>query len=81
MDENPLTKAIELIGVTKVAAACDVSHQAVRKWEAAKRLPQSCHSGARTYHEDIETATGGEVTSTKLLAWSKRGWRMNGTAA
>lgn len=72
---NPLEQAIEIAGWQPIAAACDVSHQAVRKWLEAGRLPRTEFSEETSYAASIEGATGGEVTALSLIQWSREGWR------
>jgi DNA-binding transcriptional regulator YdaS (Cro superfamily) len=69
-----LTEAIALLGVSKVGQACGVSHQAVRKWEAAGRFPASEHAGKTAYALAISRATQGGVKVTSLREWSRAGW-------
>lgn len=59
---HPLQEAIRLIGVTALARELQVTHQAVRKWEAAGRLPRTEWTGETGYAERIEVLTGGAVT-------------------
>lgn len=77
---NLLTDCIEASdgALNAIAKACGVSYQAVRKWEAAGRLPQSEHTGATQYAQKIaalpETVVGKGVTRKGLLDWSTKGW-------
>ena len=69
---NPLQAAINQIGLIHVAKACDVSHQAVRKWQRQGRLPRTEWTGETRYAHAIEAATGGQVSRASLLtAWPK----------
>jgi hypothetical protein len=67
MDTNLITEAIELIGIHVLAAACGVSYQAVRKWEAAGRLPRTDWTGDTNYSEIIERLSKGRITQKALL--------------
>ena len=67
MDMNLITQVIELVGLRPLAQACGVSHQAVRKWEAAGRLPRTEWTGETNYSEVIEHITGGQVRRCDLL--------------
>lgn len=73
MDEpHPLKRAIALAGLTAVAKACSVSHQAVRKWEAGGRMPRTEWTGETHYSAAIERLSGGQVTKDQLLgAWPR----------
>jgi DNA-binding transcriptional regulator YdaS (Cro superfamily) len=64
---NLISEAIEIVGLGDLAKACGVSYQAVRKWEAAGRLPRTEWTGETHYATAIETATAGKVTQQKLL--------------
>lgn len=71
-DPHPLKRAIALVGLTALAKACAVSHQAVRKWEAAGRMPRTEWTGETHYSAAIETLCTGQVTKEQLLAaWPK----------
>jgi len=67
MDTNPLTKAIEALGLGVLAKHLGVSGQAVRKWEAAGRLPRTEWTGETDYGSTIERVTEGQVTRQSLL--------------
>ncbi len=69
--DNLITKAIEQVGLGKLAAACGVTYQALRKWEKAGRLPRTDWTGETDYAASIETATCGQVTRQSLRAWSE----------
>lgn len=70
--QNPISKAIELVGLSKLAKGLDVTYQAVRKWEQAGRMPRTEWTGETSHSERIEELTGGEVTRASLLDWGKR---------
>jgi hypothetical protein len=72
MESSPLDKAVAVVGLTKLARACEVSHQAVRKWQAAGRLPRTEWTGETDYADRIERASGGAVTREALLALPPR---------
>jgi len=65
---NQITRAIEIVGLAELAKACGVTYQAVRKWEAAGRLPRTEWTGETHYASAIERATAGRVTKRKLLS-------------
>lgn len=64
---NLITKAIYLTSLSDVAASCQVSYQAVRKWEKNGRLPRTEWSGETSHAKNIERLTKGEVTREQLL--------------
>lgn len=70
--QNPISKAIELVGLSKLARGLDVTYQAVRKWEQAGRMPRTEWTGETEHSERIEAMTGGAVTKDALLNWGKR---------
>jgi hypothetical protein len=63
----PLDQAIGLVGLTALARECKVSHQAVRKWQRAGRMPRTEWTGETAYSVTIERITGGEVRKADLL--------------
>lgn len=65
---NLITKAIELVGLRPLAEACNVTYQAVMKWEKAGRLPRTEWTGETHHAAAIEAATNGAVTKAELLA-------------
>lgn len=67
-DTNPLTKAIDLVGLAALARGLDVTYPAIRKWEARGRLPRTEWTGETDYSGRIEVLTGGAVTRADLLA-------------
>ena len=65
---SPLQAAIDQVGLTRLARECKVSHQAVRKWQRARRLPRTEWTGETGYSGVIESLTEGHVTRDQLLA-------------
>lgn len=63
----PLVVAIGLVGLTNLARHLGVTHQAVRKWEAAGRMPRTEWTGETGYARVIERVTDGVVTREQLL--------------
>lgn len=63
---GPISRAIAIAGLRAVAAACEVTYQAVRKWEAAGKLPRTEWTGETTYAAKIARATGWQVTEAEL---------------
>lgn len=72
MNTNPITQAIEAVGLGALAKQLGVSGQAIRKWEAAGRLPRTEWTGETNYSEVIEQATFGGVTRGALLSMAAR---------
>lgn len=68
MTTNLITKAIEIIGLSKLAHQCSVSYQAVKKWEKNGCLPRTEWTGETNYASIIERFTNKEITSEQLLA-------------
>ena len=69
--DNLITQAIEQAGLGKLAAACGVTYQALKKWEKAGRLPRTDWTGETDYAAAIDRATGGRVSRLSLRAWSE----------
>lgn len=65
---NPLDNAVTITGLVGLARALGVSHQAVRKWQKARRMPRTEWTGETRYSEIIEEQTGRRVTKAQLLA-------------
>lgn len=65
--QNPITQAIEIIGLSKMAGHLGVSYQAIRKWEKAGRFPRTEWTGETSYASQIETLTEGKCTRAALL--------------
>lgn len=65
-EPNPITRAIEIVGLKELASECKVTYQAVRKWEAAGRLPRTEWTGETHHAKTIARATGGHVTEGEL---------------
>lgn len=53
---HPITKAIEVVGLGKLAGVCGVTYQAIRKWERAGRLPRTEWTGETNYARKIAAA-------------------------
>jgi hypothetical protein len=68
---NPLADAIEQVGLVALARALSLTHQAIRKWERAGRLPRTEWTGETNYAEQIERLTGGRVTKAMLLGGTR----------
>ena len=69
MKTNLITKAIEIIGLNPLAAACSVTRQAIRRWEKAGRVPRSDFTRETHYAPIIEIESKGQITEAELLDW------------
>ena len=67
MQENLISKAIELTGLRALAKICGVTPQALYKWEAKGRVPRTDWTGETDYASRIEEATKGQITRDQLL--------------
>ena len=65
--QNPITEAINHVGLINLARAVGVTYQMVRKWESAGRLPRTDWTGETNYSAIIQKSTGGLVTRKELL--------------
>lgn len=63
---GPISRAIAIAGLQEIATACEVTYQAVRKWERARKLPRTEWTGETTYAAKIARATGWRVTEAEL---------------
>ena len=71
-DIHPLSKAIELVGLVNLARELQVTHQAIRKWQANGRMPRTEWTEETEYCTCIARLTGGQITKAMLLApWPK----------
>lgn len=68
MNPNPITRAIEVVGLGALAAGLQVSGQAIRKWEAAGHLPRTEWTGETDYSSSIQRLTDGAVKKDDLLS-------------
>lgn len=67
---NPISLAIQIVGLQPLAQNCGKSYQAVRKWEK-NGLPRTEWTGETSYAETIEQLTQGQVTRNALLDWTR----------
>lgn len=67
MDQNLITKAIEVVGLQPLARGLGISYQALRKWEKSGYLPRTEWSGETDYSLTIERLTHGKVKARSLL--------------
>jgi hypothetical protein len=69
---HPLERAIALVGLARLARALGKTHQAIRKWQAAGRMPRTEWTGETAYSAAIERLTDGQITKQMLLGpWPK----------
>jgi len=82
MSTNPITQAIDSVGLGVLAAGLCVSGQAVRKWEAAGHLPRTEWTGETDYSAAIQRITEGRVSREALLACRppRRGQKLQAAA-
>lgn len=67
MSEDFLSRVIKDIGGRKkVAALCNVSYQAVKKWEVKGRLPRTDYTGESQYAEILAKNSKGKYTKDDL---------------
>lgn len=72
MEQNLISKAVEIVGLAKLARVLGVTYQAIRKWEVNGKLPRTEWTGETDYASLIEQATNGQVLRGDLLAVSVR---------
>jgi hypothetical protein len=69
---HPMEQAIAKVGLVQIAAACGKTHQAVRKWQRAGRLPRTEWTGESNYAEKISAACNGVPSVEQLKGpWPK----------
>ncbi|MBM6928608.1 YdaS family helix-turn-helix protein [Parasutterella secunda] len=73
MKENLISKAIEIVGLCKLAQACGVRHQSIYRWVEKGSLPRTDWTGETDYASRIEEATKGAVTRAQLLNFKRSG--------
>jgi len=69
---NYITEVIKIAGLQPTARKCNVSHQAVRKWEAAHTLPRTDYTGETTYAKKLAALTGNKVKAKQLLSMKRK---------
>lgn len=67
MAHPALSKAIGIVGLAELARGLGVTYQAIRKWEAAGRLPRTEWTGETSYSDRIVAMTAGQVSKDELL--------------
>lgn len=71
---NPVTSAIEHIGLSPLARRLDVWPSAVQKWRDDGRLPQTDLAGLTSYAVTIEEMCDGKFTAEQLLEATRQSW-------
>jgi hypothetical protein len=65
--QNLITKAIEIIGLNPLAAACSVTRQGIKRWQKNGRVPKSDFVWETNYCDIIEVESLGKITREELL--------------
>lgn len=79
---NLIANAIEYVGSKRaLAVECGVTHQCVTRWLIRGYLPRTELTGESKYSKAIERATGGKITTEKMLRATRNGWRAAKRAA
>ena len=65
--DDPIEDAVRLVGLARLARELNLTHQAVRRWQRAGRLPRTEWTGETAYSDRIQCLTGGAVTRERLL--------------
>ncbi len=66
---EPLDKAIEIVGLKKLADELGITYQSIRGWQLYNRMPDSEYSCRTRYSEKIEKLTKGKVKRSDLLSF------------
>lgn len=66
-NENLISQAIKIVGLSKLASICGIRYQSLQKWQAKGRLPRTDWTGETNYASRIEEATKGVITRDQLL--------------
>jgi hypothetical protein len=64
---DPIEEAVQIVGLARLARELKLTHQAVRRWQRAGRLPRTEWTGETEYSARIQVLTGGAVTRERLL--------------
>lgn len=67
-NSDPIAEAVGRVGLSCLARELKLSHQAIRKWQRARRMPRTEWTGETEYSHAIERLTAGAVTRDQLLA-------------
>ena len=66
-DHDPIEQAIKIVGLARLARELKLTHQAVRRWQRAGRMPRTEWTSETNYGRRIEELTAGVVTRERLL--------------
>jgi len=64
---NLITESIKVIGLTKLAKACDISLAAILGWEKRGHLPRTDWTGETNFSFTIENLSDGKIKREALL--------------
>ena len=64
---HPLERAIQSRGLNRLARELGLTHQALRKWQKAGRMPRTEWTGETAYAIKIADLTDGKVSVAELL--------------
>lgn len=68
-----MSEAIKIVGMARLSRELDITHQAIRKWLRAGRMPRTEWTGETAYGRRIQELTADVVTHERLLAkWEPR---------
>lgn len=65
---DPIQAAIDIVGLSTLARGLGVTHQAVRKWQRAGRLPRTEWTGETEYAAKIAEMSGGVVLRDDVMS-------------
>jgi hypothetical protein len=65
--QNLIAKAIEIIGINKLASLCGITRQGILRWKANGHVPSSDFLWKTNYCDIIERETNHEITREELL--------------
>lgn len=71
---NPVTSAIEQIGLSSLARRLGFWPSAIQRWKDDGRLPQTDLAGLTSYAATIEEMTEGKYTAEQLLEATRDSW-------
>lgn len=77
MSAHPIEVAISKVGLARLAACVGKTHQAIRKWQLAGRLPRTEWTGETAYAQKISEMCEGNPTVDQLKGpwpqWERQG--------
>jgi len=66
---SELDKVYKIFKREELGKLMGVSYQAIGRWYAKNRMPDSDYSGRTKHSKTLEKITGGKVTVKRLLGW------------